>query len=135
MGILLGALVVASACGYAGDPVVDGIRIGPAVPCPECDQPNPDVGSCHSCESVADVARDLLDVRWPFRPASVTLTFHNEGCPATLTERCQVARSGKLIVALAAYADGAEHAVAVYCGVGGCIGRPDYRSEGNGVSP
>jgi hypothetical protein len=132
--LLVVAVLFAAGCGYPGDPRVDGIRVGPAVDCPECDEPFPG-GMCEPlCESVADVARSALDGQSPDEPRLISLSFHEEGCPPSATGKCLVKRSGALWVVVADYADGPQHAVAVYCGVGGCFAKPEYRSESNGVS-
>jgi len=128
IGLILAAVLLTAGCGYPGDPVIDGIRVGPVVECAGCDQPNPDV-SCRSCDSVTDLARQDLRESWPEESTPTSLSFHEEGCPPSWVERCSRKRSGILWIVLAEFANGTQHALAVYCGVGGCDYRPGYQSR------
>ena len=119
--VVLTACLLAG-CGWVeeGPPIVDGLSVGPALDCGDCDQPNTSDG-CGACESIATLARRHLEETWPDHPEIHSLTFHREGWyPGPSGEKVLQTRSGSLVVALAIFVDGSRHAVSVYCGVGGC---------------
>ena len=113
-----------------GDPIIDGVRVGTTVPCDECEHA-PDAGEPWSLggDSVAKLARDAIGVRWPELGSDYVVTYHREGCPPSPEgHQCLVTRSGTLWVVLAQWGDATSHAVAIYCGVGGCRHMKDYRT-------
>jgi hypothetical protein len=124
--VVLAVLAAGCSMPFAGDPIVDGLRVGPPAPCGTCDQPTEGT-DCGSCDSVAAVGRAGLALRWPGATPIVDLSVHREGCPPTSDgSRCLVARSGTLWVVVGRYGDDTEHAVPVYCGVGGCRFAAEY---------
>lgn len=131
LAALLLAALLACGCTWSRgvSPLLDGIRVGDVMDCSECHRPqaNPD---CGACESVASLARAGFEVQWPGHPPIVALAYHAEGLsPGPNGELLLNNRSGSLIVAVATFADGARHAVALHCGVGSCRAIAWYRSD------
>jgi hypothetical protein len=107
--------------GRTGGGILDGLSVGVPASCGTCTEPQSG-GNCGKCESVATLARRGFDEEWPGHPGIVSISFHQEGgYPRSNGEEILHTRSGSLLVAVATFTDGTQHAVGVYCGVGGCI--------------
>jgi hypothetical protein len=84
--------------------------------------------SCGACidpwtgKSVAALARQGIDERWPGHPPIVMLTMHHQGSYVGPNgEQVLQVRSGSFFIGLATFDDGTRHAVGVYCGISSCF--------------
>jgi hypothetical protein len=116
IAILLGA------CGLLDRPpeILDGLSVGGDAGCGACDQPNTAAG-CGACESLAVLARRHVLEAGHSEAEIASMSFHHEGWyPGPSGEKILSTRSGTRFVVVVTFVDGSRHAVAVYCGVGGC---------------
>jgi hypothetical protein len=116
--VLLAALL--GACSLLDRPpeILDGLSVGGDAGCGACDQPSEAVG-CGACESIAELARRHVDEE--SHGPIAAMSFHREGWyPGPNGEKILSTRSGTRFVVVVTFVDGSRHAVAVYCGVGGC---------------
>lgn len=116
--VLLIAFAVA-ACGLGQPTIIDGLSVGGAAGCGSCNEP-PSSPNCGACESIAVLANRGIEQNWPGHPPIASLSFHREGPSVGPNGEFLSVRSGSQTVALVVFADGTRHALAVYCGVGGC---------------
>ncbi|HXU84223.1 MAG TPA: hypothetical protein VN773_00310 [Verrucomicrobiae bacterium] len=115
------ALLLAGCSADDDQPVlIDGLSIGVLAGCGACDQPNTS-DLCGACESLATIAARHLDKASPGHPAVIATAFYREGRYRQPNgELAIMTRSGSLTIAVVTFVDGTRHAIAVYCGVGGC---------------
>jgi hypothetical protein len=118
--VLLAALL--GACSLLDRPpeIVDGLSVGGDAGCGACDQPDT-AANCGACESLAELARRHVAEAWQGQAEIAAMSFHHEGWyPGPNGEKILSTRSGTQYVVVVTFTDGSRHAVAVYCGVGGC---------------
>ena len=117
---MLAALL--GACGLL-DPtpeILDGLSVGHDAGCGACDQPST-AANCGACESLAELARRHVAEAWHDQATIAAMSFHREGWyPGPSGEKILSTRSGTQFVVVVTFVDGSRHAVAIYCGVGGC---------------
>jgi hypothetical protein len=101
--------------------ILDGLSIGDSAGCGACDEPQTSP-NCGACEPITVLAMRHIDQTWPGHAEIGTLSFHRESWyPGANGEKILHTRSGSLVVAVVSFVDGTRHAVAIYCGVGGCF--------------
>ena len=118
--VLLAALL--GACSLLDPPheILDGLSVGGDAGCGACDQPST-ATNCGACESLAVLARRHVAEAGRSEAEIASMSFHHEGWyPGPSGEKLLSTRSGTRFVVVVTFVDGSRHAVAVYCGVGGC---------------